>query len=120
ADSSEEFVDFVFSKAGAVVHERQRGRLAGPLVNLDGDFALVLRIEVATSPDGVDAVLQQFAHEYFRAAVKVVRQQIDQATQVYLKFVFHRRFLPGHRSRAIIMARKWPLGQVIVAKRKGR
>ena len=89
ADGGEEAVDFLLGQADAVVAEGEGRRLAARGVDLDSDLAAVVRLQVGAGAQGVHAVLQQLAHEHLRAAVEVVRENVDQATQVDLKFVIH-------------------------------
>ena len=62
--------------------------------------------------DRVDAVLQQLPDEHLRAAVEVIRQEVDQPQQMHLELMIHGRFLPGRHAsigcHAFASARRVP------------
>ncbi len=85
-------VDLLLGQPDAVVGKDQRWRLAGPIVDLNGHFALEGGVEVLPGPDGIDPVLEEFPAKDFWTAVQMMGQQVNQAPQVDLELVVHERF----------------------------
>jgi len=54
------------------------------------DFSLVPGFILATCPDRIDAVLQQLAEIDLGTAVEMVRQKIDDPSEVDLEWIVHR------------------------------
>ena len=85
-DGREETMHFLFGEADAVVLDGQLGSVAARDGDADGPLRRI-GLLMGSSADCVGRVLQQLAHVHRRARVEVIRQEVDDPTQVNLKSV---------------------------------
>ena len=85
ADGGQEAMDFGLGQADAVVGHLEGGRFARRCRDREGDFTRVAAFHLLPRRDCVHRVLQKLADEHLRPAVQVVRQDVDNATEVDLK-----------------------------------